>query len=137
MSFWRWKALLCSRVSRCNTLKNGVCTLQIPLPHGKMSPMEDLKTNNPHDSLVRRFLPDPELMADLLRCYPKNPGNADGIVEIHADSHRYFAAHADEFTGHPALKGALRHTLQHPTKYDIIPLNCFFPFHQEKHRSRR
>ena len=42
--------------------------------------MERFKTNNPHDSLVRRFLPDPELMADLLRCYPKNPDDQKKIA---------------------------------------------------------
>ena len=35
--------------------------------------MQHLELAHPHDLLVRRFLTDPELMADLLRHYPQNP----------------------------------------------------------------
>ena len=42
--------------------------------------MEHSELNNPHDSLARRFLPDPELMADLLQRYPKNPEDRQKIA---------------------------------------------------------
>ena len=35
--------------------------------------MQNPELAHPHDLLVRRFLTDPELMADLLRYYPQNP----------------------------------------------------------------
>jgi hypothetical protein len=35
--------------------------------------MQNPELAHPHDLLVRRFLTDPEFMADLLRHYPKNP----------------------------------------------------------------
>ena len=35
--------------------------------------MQNPELAHPHDLLVRRFLTDPEFMADLLRYYPQNP----------------------------------------------------------------
>jgi len=35
--------------------------------------MQHLEIAHPHDLLVRRFLTEPEFMADLLRHYPQNP----------------------------------------------------------------
>ena len=35
--------------------------------------MQNPELAHPHDLLVRRFLTEPEFMADLLRHYPQNP----------------------------------------------------------------
>jgi hypothetical protein len=37
--------------------------------------MQHPELSHPHDLLVRRFLFDPELMADLLQYYPQNPAD--------------------------------------------------------------
>ena len=44
--------------------------------------MEHRNLNNPHDLLARHFFPDPELMADFLRCYPKKPEDQQVIAQI-------------------------------------------------------
>jgi hypothetical protein len=43
--------------------------------------MQHPELAHPHDLLVRRFLPDPELMADLLRYYPQNSAD-QRMVEL-------------------------------------------------------
>jgi hypothetical protein len=53
-------------------VKTGFRTLQIQHQHGKMTPMERHKLNNPHDLLARRFLCNTEWMAELLQRYLKN-----------------------------------------------------------------
>jgi len=42
--------------------------------------MEHPELHHPHDLLVRRFFPDPELMADFLQRYPQNPTDQQRIA---------------------------------------------------------